>query len=123
MLLGARLASKRQKKACTEGWDQLAQDDDEADYTFWSDKGFQTKTDDSSGAVKSTTIVDRKTGMPCSTLVEKKGNIPYVVQLGVQFVIRLRRTEYNLRGDKEFSLQCLLKGMAAKANERERHSG
>jgi hypothetical protein len=103
--------------------DQLGQGEEdfalEADYTFWSDKGFQTKTDDDSGAVKSITIVTRKTGMPCSTIVEKKGNIPYVVQLGVQFVMRLRLSEYNLRGDKEFSQQCLLRNSSKSEGPRD----
>jgi hypothetical protein len=89
----------------------------ETDYTFWSAKGFKTcgKED---GVTKSITLVDRKTGMPMSCVVEQKGNLPYVVSARAQFLGRLRRLEYILRGDGEFSLQALLKAIAAGANEK-----
>ena len=87
----------------------------EADYTFWSAKGYKTCSKEES-VVKTITMVDRKTGMPMSCVVEQKGDLPYVVAAAAQFLGRLRRWEYKLRGDGEFSLQALLKVIAAGAN-------
>ncbi len=41
----------------------------------------ESKDEDKPGVVKSLTLVDRKTGMRCGTVVIKKGNIAYVVQM------------------------------------------
>ena len=58
------------------------------------------------------TAVDVNTGMICSTIVQRKGAWPYLVDLMVEFMRELQYDKVVLQGDGEPSLQKLLTTVA-----------
>ena len=83
----------------------------EFDYTYWSETGFKV-VDGIESAACSITGIDRKTSMPATTIVQKKGIWAYAVALVVNYVLKLGRQSYVLRGDGEFALQAFLRAVA-----------
>ena len=92
----------------------IGEDRFEMDYTYWSQAGLPTNTEDGSAAC-SLTIIQRKTGMPEATVVERKGPWPYAIALAASFInVCSRETELVIRGDGEHALQQLIRHVAEK---------
>ena len=81
---------------------------------IWSNHVYELLKEHVPDAACSLTMIHRGTGYPFASVVLRKGVWDYIVLTGGNFLINLRRTVLTLRGDGEFSLQSLLRALAAK---------